>query len=271
MSMLTFLSDFGSQSPYPASMRAVASEIVPTDVRFLDITHEIRPQHVREGAFVLASVAPECPDGTVHCAVVDPGVGTERQGLVIATERQTFVGPDNGLLMPAAERFGPIRTAHAIDLTRTQYLRTPISSTFHGRDVFAPVAAHLANGIDPQAIGPAVRTWETLSVSFTGAEHDPTARTFRAQIVYVDRFGNLVTNLPFPELDQYIGSDDPIALAGAGKRLIVQRAASFGFVDQGDVGLIGGSHGLVEIAVREGSAQSELGLDIGDTVTLTLS
>lgn len=273
MSVLTLLSDFGLQSPYPAAMKAVASQIVSVETRFIDITHEIRPQGVREGAFVLASVAPECPDGTVHCAVVDPGVGTDRQGLVVVTEGQIFVGPDNGLLIPAAERLRPIRSVHAIDLDRTTYLRTPVSATFHGRDVFAPVAAHLTAGIAPAAIGPILETWETLDVSFTGAQYDSESHTFRAEIVYVDRFGNLITNIPTIELDQQrLSSEAPIGLASASERrnVNVVRATSFGFVDQGDICLIGGSHGLIEIAVRAGSARSALGLDLGDRVSLAL-
>ena len=270
MSVLTFLSDFGGQSPYPAAMRAVASGIVSADVRFLDITHEIRPQHVAEGAFVLASIAPECPDGSVHCAVVDPGVGTDREGLVLVTDRQCFVGPDNGLLGPAAESVGPIRAAYAIDLERTAYLRTPISMTFHGRDIFAPVAAHLASGVDPQSIGPEIDAWQTLDVSFNGGAYEPADRTFHAQIVYADRFGNLVTNLETATADRHLDEGQPLVLGMERRELPVARVPSFGHVERGDLCLVGGSHGRIEIAVREGSAQSLLGLDIGDTVTLHL-
>ena len=268
MGLLTFLSDFGSASPYPAAMRLVAANVVGRDVRLIDLTHGIRAQCVAEGAFVLRSLAPECPDGTVHCAVVDPGVGTERSGLVVRTERQLLVGPDNGLLIPAAERVGPIRDAFAIDLDRSAYLRTPVSATFHGRDVFAPVAAHLAAGIDPSAIGARIDAWQTLAVDFDGGAYEPGTGSFRAQIVYVDGFGNLVTNLATAQLDRRVSDGEELVLETGGVNHRVRRVASFGFVDRGDLCLVGGSHDLIEISVREGSAQRRLGLDIGAHVVL---
>ncbi len=271
MRVLTFLSDFGGASPYPAAMRLVAAPIAGPGVRLIDLTHEIRAQRVAEGAFVLRSLAPECPDGTVHCAVVDPGVGTARSGLVVQTERQCFVGPDNGLLIPAAERVGPIRDAFAIDLDRTAYLRTPISATFHGRDVFAPVAAHLASGVRPSAIGPQVATWQTLGVDFDGGAYHPDHRLFRAQIVYVDGFGNLVTNLATAAFDRHLPDGEELALETGGGKYRLARAPSFGFVERGELCLVGGSHGLLEISVREGSAQGRLGLDIGADLTLQRS
>ena len=271
MGVLTFLSDFGSQSPYPGAMRAVASGIAPSSVRFLDLTHEIRPQHVREGAFVLASVAPECPDGSVHCAVVDPGVGTEREGIVVVTQSQFFVGPDNGLLMPAAVATGPIRAMHAIDLSRTAYLRTPISQTFHGRDVFAPVAAHLAAGVAPSAIGPEIEDAIPLDLGLRGGDFDPHNLVFHGRIVYVDRFGNLITNLPTGDVDAARGDVGTFRLSANGRDWPLERVPSFGHAERGDLCLTGGSHGLIEIAVREGNAQARLNVDIGSEIRLTLS
>src|SRR3970282_2263148 len=135
MRILTLLSDFGSRSPYPAAMKAVVAARV--DAQFVDISHDVRRHDVREGAFPLASVAPFCPTGTVHLAVVDPGVGTARRPLIVVSGGQTFVGPDNGLLIPAARRLG---TAAVFEISDPAILGERISSTFHGRDVFAPAA-----------------------------------------------------------------------------------------------------------------------------------
>jgi len=263
MGLVTFLSDFGDRSPYPAAMRVVAAGIVPDSVRMVDLTHEIRAQHVGEAAFVLESLAPECPDGTVHCAVVDPGVGTDRAGLVIATDRQTFVGPDNGLLDPAAESVGPVQAVHEIDLTRTSYLRSPISSTFHGRDVFAPAAAHLASGAALGSIGPRVDTWQGLDTDFTGGAYAPDRDAFEAQIVYVDGFGNLITNLPTREFDEHADAGEQLVLEINGDEHRIERVPSFGFAERGDLCLVGGSHDRMEVSIREGSARAELGSDIG--------
>lgn len=263
MGILTFLSDFGDRSPYPAAMRVVAAGTVPDGVRMIDLTHEIRPQHVCEAAFVLWSLAPECPDGTVHCAVVDPGVGTDRAGLIVATDRQTFVGPDNGLLDPAAESVGPVRVVREIDPRRTQYLRPPISSTFHGRDVFAPVAAHLASGAAPEPIGPRVDAWQSLDTDFTGGAYAPDRDAFEAQIVYVDDFGNLITNLRTREFDDHAHAQEQLVLEIDGSEHRIKRVPSFGFAERGDLCLVGGSHNRMEVSIREGSAWAELGSDIG--------
>lgn len=268
MGLLTFLSDFGTRSPYPAAMRVVADGIMPNDVRMIDLTHEIRPQNVREAAFVLWSLAPECPDGTVHCAVIDPGVGTERAGLIVATNRQAFVGPDNGLLTPAAESVGPVQAVHEIDLTRTDWLHPPISATFHGRDVFAPVAAHAAAGVDPSQVGPRIDAWQNLNVNFTDGAYIPNRGTFEAQIVYVDGFGNLISNLPTREFDEHAQPHERIVMEIDGRAHPVRRVPSFGFAVRGELCLVGGSHGLIEVSVREGSAQAELGSDIGTDLAL---
>lgn len=268
MGLLTLLSDFGDRSPYPAALRVVADGIMPKGVRMIDLTHEIRPQHVREAAFVLWSLAPECPDGTVHCAVIDPGVGTERAGLMVTTNHQSFVGPDNGLLKPAAESVGPVQAVHEIDLGRTDFLRPPISATFHGRDVFAPVAAHLAAGVDPSQVGPRIDAWRTLGVNFTDGAYVANRGTFEVQIVYVDGFGNLITNLPTREFDKHAQPRERVVMEMDGRARPVRRVPSFGFAERGELCLVGGSHGLIEVSVREGSAQAELGSDIGTDLVL---
>ncbi len=266
MRAITFLTDFGAGSPYPAAMKAVVLGIAP-DVRLVDLTHEVAPQDVQEGAFVLWSVARDFPEGTVHCAVVDPGVGTERRGLILIAGGQLFVGPDNGLLDPAARALGEPR---AFSIRSKRYLRERISYTFHGRDVFAPVAAHLARGVPPDAIGEPLDDWVRLEVDFQGGRWDPQAHAWVGQVIYVDRFGNAVTNIPTRQLAGRISFDRPVELRWGTKaeRLVLKLRRSYGYAERGEVALIPGSHDLLEISVREGSARRALGLRVNDPVRL---
>ena len=264
--ILTFLSDFGVSSPYPAAMKAVALGIA-SEVQLVDITHEIQPQNVQEGAFVLWSVARDFPKGAVHCAVVDPGVGTERRGLILTAGGQFFVGPDNGLLDPAACALGEPR-AYAI--TSKRYLRERVSHTFHGRDVFAPVAAHLAAGVSPEEIGEPVDSWVKLEVDFQGGQWDRRESSFVGQIVYIDRFGNAVTNIPAELFLQRVSFDQAIILTigERGHKRAIKLRKSYGYAAPGELCLVLGSHDLVEISVREGSACEALGLQLNDLVRL---
>lgn len=264
MRVITLLTDFGAASPYPAAMKAVVLGIAP-DVRLVDLTHEIAPQSVQEGAFVLWSVARDFPEGTVHCAVVDPGVGTERRGLILEAGGHLFVGPDNGLLDPAARALGEPR-AYAIG--NPKYLREEISHTFHGRDVFAPVAAHLARGVPPCEIGEPLTEWVRFGVDFQGGRWDPERKAFLGRVVYIDRFGNAITNVPTERFLERVGFDSQIELSlkGATHRVCLRR--SYGFAARGELLLVPGSHGLIEISVREGSAQALLGLGLNDPLAL---
>jgi S-adenosylmethionine hydrolase len=182
MKIITLLTDFGSF--YPAQMKGVIlSRLKDKEVTFVDIAHDIPPQDVRAGAFALLSSARYFPSGTIHVAVVDPGVGTGRFGLVVESGDQLFVGPDNGLLLPAAKSLG---SPQAYKIAR----QFEASNTFHGRDVFAPVAALLAAGEKPANLGPRVRP-ETLCFG------DPkrTDSGIEATVIYTDRFGNLILNM----------------------------------------------------------------------------
>ena len=144
---ITFLSDFGMKNSYIAQMKAVASSI--TDARLIDITHNITPHNIKEGAFILKTTVPFFPAGTVHVAVVDPGVGTNRKGIVIVTRSQILVGPDNGLLVPAAQALGDF---NVYEITNQKLMVLPVSNTFHGRDIFTPVAANIINGVPFEAV-----------------------------------------------------------------------------------------------------------------------
>ena len=268
MRVITLLTDFGMQSPYPAAMKGVILGIAP-DARVVDLTHEIAPQGVQEGAFVLWSLVREFPQGTVHCAVVDPGVGTGRRGLILEAGGCLLVGPDNGLLDPAARVLGEPR---AYEIANPRYLRGEISHTFHGRDVFAPVAAHLARGVPPEEIGAPLgdRGWVALGVDFQGGRWDPETGAFLGQIVYIDRFGNAITNVPTERFRERVGFDARVELSlrGAAATRTVRLRRSYGFAERGELLLVPGSHGLIEVSVREGSARELLGLRVNDPLAL---
>ncbi len=242
--VLTFLSDFGSGSPYPAAMKAVAAGLC--EATFIDISHDVPAQSVRGGAYLLWSVAPSCPPGTVHCAVVDPGVGTDRAALAVASGGQVFVGPDNGLLLPAARRVG---RPQVYRLSNSAYWRAPVSATFHGRDVFAPVAAHLAAGTPVSAVGDPTEAFADLAF--------PTGRwsegVLEGEVLWVDAFGNLITTIPGSLLDAVpVGSR--VTVEAPSTVLRAHHGRTFADGGPGDAVVFTGSDGLVEVAVTRGSA-----------------
>jgi S-adenosylmethionine hydrolase len=263
--VITFLSDFGSHSPYPAAMKAVAARI--SEASFVDITHDVSAHNVMEGAFLLWSVARYFPEAAVHCAVVDPGVGTERRGLVLVAGGQFFVGPDNGLLVPAA--LGQ-ELPRAYEITNSPFVPNAISATFHGRDLFAPVAAHLANGVPPEEIGFPISDWMRPPFDFHGGRLLESAQEFQGHVIHIDRFGNVITNLPAKLIQENVRFDQPLLLRVHAQESRVHLRRSYGFAHHHELCLILSSHELLEIAVREGRAQEVLGLHVGEPVTLRL-
>jgi S-adenosylmethionine hydrolase len=193
---ITFLSDFGLEDDFVGTCHGVMKRIVP-EVEIIDITHGIEPQQVLQGAFVLANTLPYMPAG-VHLAVVDPGVGSDRRGIVLHAADRTFVGPDNGLLLPAADQLGEVTGAW--ELANPAYRLEPVSFTFHGRDVFAPAAAHLANGLDPAELGPSLDPSELVRLPLP--EPVMGESWARAHVLIVDRFGNVQLNLTRAHLEQ---------------------------------------------------------------------
>jgi S-adenosyl-L-methionine hydrolase (adenosine-forming) len=255
MRLLTFLSDFGLDSPYPAAMKAVASAIC--DARFLDISHAVPRHAVRAGAYLLWSVVPVCPSGTVHCAVVDPAVGTARAPLAVASGGHMFVGPDNGLLLPAAKRLGRPKVYR---LTNRAYWHHPVSATFHGRDVFAPVAAHLAAGAAVDVVGAPAPDYVDLTIEEGGWD----GSTLRGAVLWVDPFGNLVTTIPGHLLAGL--AEGPAVVEVGAKALRGEIGRTFGDVAPGGVVIVKGSDGLVEIALNRGRAAEALAATPGDPV-----
>lgn len=256
MGIVTLLSDFGSSSPYPAAMKAVLAR--RSGHTLIDISHDIPRHDIRAGAFLLYSAAPNFPAGTVHLAVVDPGVGTARRPLIIVSGGQFFVGPDNGLLIPAARRVG---TPAVYEITDPSLIRPGISSTFHGRDVFAPAAGLLVEGTPPDAV--ALRRREYVDLDFGVGRRINGA--LRGQVIYVDAFGNLVTNIPAGLLE---GAGRPVRILVGRRRGVGRFAGTYGGAARAGIVVVGGSEGLIEIAVREGSAAKRFGAAAGALVRI---
>ncbi len=256
MRLVTLLSDYGSTSPYPAEMKAVLS--AQTGALIIDITHGVPPHDVRTGAYLLRAVARHTPVGTVHLAVVDPGVGTGRRPLIIVAGGQAFVGPDNGLLLPAARRVGVPR---AFAITDAALIRGLRSATFHGRDLFAPTAALLASGTPAETIGAPAPDVIDLELG-QGRRVD---RTLRGRVLYVDPFGNVITNIPSHLLPP---EGRPIDVQVGAHRARGTVRSTYGDAARGALVVLPGSDAFVEIAVREGRAARRLGVRLGTAVRL---
>jgi S-adenosylmethionine hydrolase len=254
MSIITLLTDFGSQDYFVGAMKGAILSINPA-ASIVDITHEIPPQDVRAGAFNLLAVYRDFPAGTIHVGVVDPGVGSARRGLVISCAGQFFVGPDNGLFGWICERE---ESFSAVALSNEKFFRHPVSRTFHGRDIFAPVAAALSNGVAVAEFGPVIDDLIGLESLAPGTADDG---TIKATIIHIDRFGNCITNLTREHF-------------GVGARLIVKDrevSASREFFLEGEADAlfcIMGSAGFLEIAARDSSAAKILGARRGDPVAV---
>ena len=247
MSVITLTTDFGDL--YPASMKAVILGINP-DVQIVDVTHSIRHAGIREGAFALYSLVPYFPAKTVHVAVVDPGVGTSRRALAVkageAGREQFFVGPDNGLLIPAARRLGEMEVYEITN--RDLMLKSGISATFHGRDIFAPVGAHLSKGMPIEGVGHRVLDFVDLDFGNFGVD----GPFLMGEVVFADSFGNVITNIPEDAILQFCTFGSKVEVNGRKVPFVL----TYGFVGQeGALALIG-SHGFLEIAVNQGSAET---------------
>jgi S-adenosylmethionine hydrolase len=248
MSIITLTTDFGTSDGYVGTMKGVILSIA-LDVTLVDITHEIAPQNVRQAAYVLHASAPYFPSGTIHLAVIDPGVGSQRRALVIRTSDGFLVGPDNGLfaLFLADE---PGAECHAI--TQPAFMRPHISATFHGRDVFAPVAAHLASGVNLDLLGPRVSDPVTFPIPKPAQQPDG---SWLGHVLYADHFGNLVTSLTDDLLAHIHQAEISI-----GQRRIAGIKRTYAQAAPGDLIALVGSSGHVEISVVNGNAAQSLGL-----------
>jgi S-adenosylmethionine hydrolase len=234
---------------------------VHPEARIVDLTHAVKPQDVRGGAFALAAAAPCFPDGTVHVAVVDPGVGTARRPLLVECERGLLVGPDNGLLLPAARALGLLR---ARELANRGLWRAEVSATFQGRDVFGPVAAHLDLGIAPERVGPVAERLHPLDLG----EPRRDGNALVGEVVLVDSFGNCVTNVPAALAEAVLRRGAEVGIAWAGGDLRAPFLRAYAEAKPGAPLLLVGSTGYLEIAVANGSFADRSGLEAGMSVRL---
>jgi S-adenosyl-L-methionine hydrolase (adenosine-forming) len=257
--IITLLTDFGAQDYFVGAMKGVILSLNP-DATIVDITHEIPPQDIQAAAFNLLACYRDFPAGTVHVAVVDPGVGSDRRAILVACANQFFIGPDNGLFSWVSEWEGNFS---AWQITNDKFFPQSVSSTFHGRDVFAPVAAALSTGIKPKELGPALEN----IVMLTNLSPRTTADGLEGSVIHIDRFGNCITNFTSEHINE--------ERVAAGAHLIVNKREVTSirkfFADQSgpknELFMIVGSAGFVEIASQNASAAAILSTKRGDTVT----
>jgi len=255
MPLLTLLTDFGTGDYYVAAVKGTVLGLAP-ESRIVDISHDVEPGDVEGAAFLLAAAAPSFPAGTVHLAVVDPGVGSARRQLVLTARGQIFVAPDNGLLTHLLDG-GTARSVERGDLD----LPAP-GETFHGRDRFAPVAAALLRGLDPAALGPEIAQPVRLPIPRPRWEADGAV----GRVAHVDRFGNLVTDLP----SAWLAAGAPFELRCGGALAITRRAACYAELPHGEPAVVAGSLGTLELSLRDASLAGQSGCGRGTAVLLRL-
>lgn len=254
MSFISLLTDFGLRDPYVGIMKGVIYTLSP-QAQLIDLTHGIPPQDVAAARFALMTAYPYLPQGTIHLAVVDPGVGSSRRAVAIQTQEGYLVGPDNGLFSGVLVQSPALA---AVELNNCRYWRTPEpSSTFHGRDIFAPVAAHLANGIPLLELGDPIDPAQLTRLDWP--EPEPTPSGCQAVIQAIDHFGNCISTLPEQLLK---GRNWRVWVKGTR----IPAASTFSSHAVGELLALVGSSGWLEIAQNQGNASQTLGLKVGDEI-----
>ena len=265
--LITFLTDFGLEDDFVGICHGVMKRISP-EIEIIDITHGIQPHEVLQGSIMLANTLPYFPVG-VHLAVVDPGVGSQRRSVALRSgDGRLYVGPDNGLLVPAAEKLGGIEAAH--EITNRDYALEPISATFHGRDIFSPAAAHLAQGLALEELGPAVEPDSLARIQIP--EPEISERRIRACCLYVDRFGNMQLNLTREHVMQFgIEPGTQVELELATERYYAIAARTFTDARGGEIILYEDAYENIAIAISGGSAAETLSAEPGADVRIRLA
>ncbi len=256
--LITLLSDFGFHDEYVGVMKGVIAQI-NSNLRVIDITHQISPQNIAAGRFCLMNAYRYFPVGTIHVAVVDPGVGGKRRAIAVEVPEGFFIAPDNGLLSGVVNQSGIYR---AVELTNPRYwcaVNSQISNTFHGRDIFAPVGAHIASGIPLNKLGEEIDPASLISLELP--KFTSTKTGFLGCIQYIDYFGNLVTNIPGSIVETNNWS------IGVGGK-VIKGYETYTDVMVGEAVSLIGSHNWVEIAVNRGNAQLQLKIQLGDSVEI---
>jgi S-adenosylmethionine hydrolase len=251
MAAIALLTDFGTRDYYVGAMKGAILSIAPSVV-IVDITHEVPPQDVGEAAYTLQACYRDFPAGTVFVAVVDPGVGSDRRALIVEAQGYYFVAPDNGLLTFVLED-----DARVFDLTNERYFRDRVSNTFHGRDIFAPVAAHLSLGVRAGEFGTPVSD----PLRRDGAKPRIYDSGIEGEVIHIDRFGNIVTNITVADLP----AEYTVEVGGT---VIENRREFYAGAEEREIFSIAGSAGFLEVSLREGSAADILGVKRGEKVSV---
>ena len=258
--VITLLTDFGTKDHYVASMKGVILKINP-QCALVDITHQVSPHDIQEGAFILANAYSYFPIGTIHLSVVDPGVGGMRKPILLKTKNYFFVGPDNGLFTLVAKRD---MVKQVIGLTNKKYFLPNVSATFHGRDIFAPVAGHLSLGIKSEALGEKLDHWVKLDLR----EPEVRGQKLLGEILLIDHFGNLISNIDQARFTNFT-KGHPFVIR-IGEEAISGIKKGYWEGKKQEIIALFGSSGFLEISVREGNAQKILGVKRGDNIEIKL-
>jgi hypothetical protein len=256
--LITLLTDFGEQDHYVAAMKGAILGICP-EADIIDITHQVPPFQIAAGAYTLAQAAPAFPAGTVHVGVVDPGVGSARRAIAARAGGHLYVGPDNGLLAMALDAAS--RPA-VFEITNEKLFRHPVSKTFHGRDVFAPVAAHLARGLALSRVGPRLTDWQNAAF-LKPRKCGP--KEWTGRVLSIDHFGNLVTNFSWEEFGEIVQQNFCIKIGSTSIRIF---ASTYREIPGGTPFVIRGSSNYLEISLNEGAASKLVGSDLAEGIAL---
>jgi S-adenosyl-L-methionine hydrolase (adenosine-forming) len=251
--IITITTDFGLSDPYVAMIKGVVLSINP-QAKLIDLSHQISAGSILQAGSLIQESYPYFPKGTIHLGVVDPGVGSRRRLIALNAEDHFFVGPDNGIFWPVIKNLSQVKIVH---LTQTRYFLPHITRTFHGREIFAPVAAHLSTGVELEMFGDEI----TDPVSLSLPEPRQKDGFLYGRIIRVDNFGNLISNISSSELDQFLKSSQPVIEVG--KIIIRKMSGIYADVDEGEPLAQINSSDLVEIAVNMGRASEYIGVDAG--------
>lgn len=260
--IITLLTDFGTRDPYVAAMKGTILKIC-ADAKIVDISHEVPKFDIKHAAFLLMQTTKYFPEGTIHVVVVDPGVGTGRRRIIIETKNNFLIGPDNGVLIPAAERDG---ISQIIEIENTKYMLSEVSKTFEGRDVFAPVAAHLASSIPLESFGNLIENV---------AKHPfPSPKVSKGgiygEVIHIDGFGNLITNMSKNHLGaKDIKFGEAITVSINDRTYKIPFLRTYGDSRKGEYLAIIGSSDFLEISINQGNAASDLGVGVGVKIFVT--
>jgi S-adenosylmethionine hydrolase len=261
--IITLTTDFGTNDHFIGTMKGVILSIEP-DAQIIDICHAVQAFDVLDGALTISQAYSYFPTGTIHMVVVDPGVGTARRPLIVSSDRHHFVAPDNGVLSLIYQREQRLSARH---VTGEHYFLQPVSNTFHARDVFSPVAAYLAKGVDPEKLGEAVTDFVRFSAPKPKAANE---NTLRGVVLKVDRFGNLITNITPQDAPMLFGENPGAFKIVVGQREIREIKEAYALGAPGEVFGILGSMGYLEIAANRGSAAQLLAVGKGTDVNIVL-